>query len=186
MGSINIGNIVDIRPNSKGFESLSDHERPKVRATNPNIDHISDGLSRVSLPLARDDLATELLHMGQHSIHIRHHVSSINLHGYITSVSKGNMEHSPVLSKVDPLPAEHGIPGLLHSPVLGQVHQQPHHLLIDPVFAVVNQERSIYWCFKVDRERVEPVNDVDVVLVLVKVSLKVFPCLSIGKLLFSI
>jgi hypothetical protein len=75
-----------------------------------------------------------------HSPHLSHHVSAVHHQVRPGRHAQRHVQHGPVLGDVDVLAAEHGVPALGHSRLLGQRHQQPHRLVGDPVLGVVQVE----------------------------------------------
>jgi len=70
----------------KGF---SYHNGAKVRSTNTNVNDISNGLASVTLPFSTPHLLSELSHVSQNCIDIRHDVFAIDDHGLVAPVAKG-------------------------------------------------------------------------------------------------
>ena len=50
----------------------------EIRSTDSDVDDVGDGLSGVPLPVSGDQLFAELLHVGQHGVHLRGHVLAID------------------------------------------------------------------------------------------------------------
>ena len=51
-----------------------------------------------------------------------------------------DVQHRAILRDVDPLPPEHGFDALVQPALTGELHQQPHRLVGDPVLGVVEKQ----------------------------------------------
>lgn len=98
------------------FQGFSYHQRPQVRATNPNIDHISDSFSSVAFPFTTTDFLAEVFHFVQHFVYFWNNIFPIYKYWGIGTISQSNVKHSSVLSEVDLLSTEHSFSGTFHTP----------------------------------------------------------------------
>ena len=83
VGAVDVGDEVDLGPDGERLESLRDHERPEVGASNADVDNICDALAGETFPLAADDSPAEVLHVVQHSVDTGHHVVTADHDGSI-------------------------------------------------------------------------------------------------------
>jgi hypothetical protein len=92
------------------LESFADHYRTKVGTSDTDVDDIGDGLSGVTLPLARTDSIGELLHVVEDSFDL---VGSLFLDveglGVREDVTQSDVQDSSTFRGVDVFSSEHGI-----------------------------------------------------------------------------
>jgi hypothetical protein len=82
----------------------------------------------------------EVRHPVQHLVHLPHHVGAVHHQRRGPGHPQRHVQDGPVLRHIDVLAAEHGIPPFRHARLGGQLDQQPHRLVGDPVLRVVQVE----------------------------------------------
>mmetsp|Transcript_2103 Transcript_2103/g.4985 ORF Transcript_2103/g.4985 Transcript_2103/m.4985 type:complete len:470 (+) Transcript_2103:526-1935(+) len=122
-----------------GFQRLCHHHRPEVRPANPNVHHMGDGLAGVALALPRAYRIRERLHLGEHGVHVRHHVLAVDKDRAVGAVPQRHVQDRAVLGDVDGLAGKHRLTLLHHPGVLGEGAEELHRLGRDAVLAVVQQ-----------------------------------------------
>lgn len=141
MRAVDVGDKVELHALlAVGLESLADHDRAQVGATDTDVDDGVDRLAAVALPLAAPDLLGELLHVVEHAVDLLHYALPIHLHRVILGVPEGDMVHGSVLGEVDLLTLEHVISELLDVGLLGQLDQQWQSVLSEEVLAEVEED----------------------------------------------
>merc|ERR1719187_791659 len=113
VGAVDVGDKVDLGPDGERLESLRDHERPEVGASNADVDNVRDALAGETFPLAADDSPTEVLHVVQHSVDTGHHVLTADHDGSIRPVPESYMQDCPVFCEVNLLSGKHSVSRLL-------------------------------------------------------------------------
>ena len=83
-----------------------DHHGSQVRASDPDIDHIGKGLSRISLSLPADDRLAKDLHLLTYGFYFPHYIFSIKEDGIGGRCPEGRMQDGTVLGFVDPVPGK--------------------------------------------------------------------------------
>ena len=121
------------------LQRLVSHHRAKVRTANANVDHVTNALSRVSLPHAALDAIGKLRHLVQHSVDLGHHVLSIHDDARATRGAQSDVQHSAVLGDVDIVAAEHRVDPGAQARFNSQLHEQPKRLASDAVLRVVEE-----------------------------------------------
>lgn len=140
MGTIHVGDEMHGQAlMAIGAQGLADHQRPQIRATNPNVHHMADGLPGMAGPGPGAHLLRELPHLRKHCAHPGHDILPLDDRGAVAAVTQGRMQHGTALGGVDGFTGEHGVPPLGHPCGAGQVHEQLHGLLVHPVLGVVQQ-----------------------------------------------
>jgi len=118
-------------------ERLEGHHRAEVRAPDPDVDHVADALSRVSLPRAPADPVREVRHAVEHLVDGRHDVLSVDADRGGPGGAQRDVEDRAILRHVD-LPArEHGVDALAQARLGRQLDEVPHRLVGDAVLGVV-------------------------------------------------
>ena len=121
-------------------QRLVRHHRAQVRAADAHVDDVANPLAGVAPPLPGPDPVREVRHPVQHLVHLPHHVGAVHDQRCGPRHAQRHVQHGPVLGHVDVLAAEHGVPPLRHAGLAGQLDQQPHGLVGDPVLGVVQVE----------------------------------------------
>ena len=86
------------------------------------------------------DLATEFLHMIQYSKHLSHYIFSIGIDRLAGEITKGCMEHGPILRLIDFFAIEHGFNSFCKSGFAGQLNQHAHCFLSNDVFRIIEKQ----------------------------------------------
>ena len=127
------------RPVMEGRQRQRRHRRPEVRAADADIDDVGE-LAPCPAMRAGAHAVGEGSHAVEHIVHHRHDVLAFGLVNLIPPSAKRYMQHRPVLGDVDRLAGEHGVAALLHLGGLGQRQQAGHHLVVDQILGIVEQE----------------------------------------------
>ena len=140
MGAIDVGDKVHLQVILIGAQGFGDHHRTQIGTADTDVDHMLDGLAGITLPLARDDLGTEALHLLQYGLHFRHHILAIDQDFAVGAVTQGDVQHGTAFGLVDGFTVEHGVDGRAQIGLFGQIGQQLEGLFADDVLGVVDQD----------------------------------------------
>ncbi len=123
-----------------GAQGLADHDRAEVRAADADVDHVGDGPAGVARPLPVAHLLGEGAHPIEHGVHLGHDVLAVHLDGPPAAVAQGRVQHGAPLGGVDLLAGEHALAPALELALAGQLTEQRHRLVGDPVLGVIQQD----------------------------------------------
>ena len=126
----------------KRLQSLVDHNRTKVRATNTNTYNSLDRLARNALPLSRANSVTEGIHLVQSLVNIGDNILSVNNKraGLSRGTTKRCVENCSILSSINMLAGIHSVSTLFKFDLFCKVTQKVKRLLRGKVFGKINQE----------------------------------------------
>ncbi len=118
-------------------QRLVRHDRPEVGAADADIDDVLYRLAGKPLEFARTKAGGEVTHTREHGVDLRHDVLAVHHERGRGRQPQRGMQHGPVLRDVDVLAPEHRVPPFRHPDFLGQLDEQRHRLVGDPVLRVV-------------------------------------------------
>jgi len=110
-------------------ECFVSHDWSQIGTADAHIDYVSDGLSRVALPLATSDLDGELSHAIEYDVNFGHDVLAVDDDGCASRRPQSDMQNCPLVRDIDLLATEHRIDSVLKAAFLGQLNKEPHRLV---------------------------------------------------------
>lgn len=138
MRSIDVAHKVRLEiPLGVGLQSLSHHHRPKIGATNTDVDDGIDALAGIPSPCATSHIVGKLPNMGENSGNL---VRTRLAHILAGEVTQGSMQHGTVLACVDVLASEHRVPGALDTCFAHEGKELAEDTIIHEVLGVIEQE----------------------------------------------
>ena len=122
---------IDVRDESKRhaavaviFERLIRHHRPEVGAADADIDDVADAFAAVAFPLAASDALSEVGHLVEHGVDLRHDVHAIDDYGRAFWGAKGDMQDGAIFRRVDFLAPKHRLDLGAQSGLFGEFDEQ--------------------------------------------------------------
>jgi hypothetical protein len=141
VGGVHVGHEAERQvPPGVVAQRLVGHDRAKVRAADPDVDDVPDGLAGIALPLPGTDAVRESRHPVQHLVYLGHHVHPVDHQRTALRHPQRDVQDSPVLGHVDRFAAHHRVPAFRDAGLLGQLEEQAQGLIGDPVLGVVQVE----------------------------------------------
>jgi hypothetical protein len=97
----------------------------------------------VAAPGAAAHPLAEVAHAGEHAIDVRHDVPAPDQDRTVGAVAQSDVQHRPIFGRVDPVACEHPRAPGLEPGFAGQIQQQAHGFLGDPVLGVIEQQVTL-------------------------------------------
>ena len=94
------------------LESFISHDRPKVRASDADVDDVPNRFPCVAGPLIAPDAMAEVSHAIEDGVDIRNYIFSVDLDDGVSRGSEGGMKYRSILGDVDGIPSKHRINGI--------------------------------------------------------------------------
>ncbi len=121
-------------------QRLVSHHRAEVGAADADVDDVADRLAGVPGPLARAHPLAEVAHPVERLVHLLDHVDAVDDQRALARHPQRHVQHGAVLGDVDVLAGEHRFAALLDATLAGQLAEQDHRLVGDPVLREVEVE----------------------------------------------
>ena len=107
IGAVDVGHETEgHRPFAVELERFIRHHRSQVGPANADVDHVADGLPRMTLPVATANAVGERRHPVEHRVHIGNDVAPIDDDRGTARRAQRHMQHGAILGNVDPVAAE--------------------------------------------------------------------------------
>src|SRR6266851_1198913 len=152
---------INVRDKAKGnialaveFQRLIRHHRSKIRATNPNVDDVTNPLARVPLPRTAANTIGERGHLVQYSMHRWNNILTVNNDRLALRRSQRNVKHSTVLRDIDLFSTEHCVDTRPQPRIFRQLNQKLQRLIRDAVLRVVEKDPTCLNCESLAARRI--------------------------------
>ena len=119
------------------LERFVGHDRPEIRSTDTDIDHVADALAGLALPIAAAHAIGEVRHPVQNCMNVGDHVAAVAKNGCAARRAQRHMQDGAVLRDIDLLAAEHRVDAIAQPRLLRELQQQSQCLVGDPVLGIV-------------------------------------------------
>src|SRR5262249_38370936 len=137
---------VNVGDESKGYsalgvvlERLVCHDRAQVRSADPDIDYVTNAPAGVAAPLAAPNAIREIGHLVQDGMYFGNDVFTIDHYDRVSRGAQRDVEHGPIFSDVDLLPAEHSVDPGSETSLLSELNQQGERFAGDAVLGVIQE-----------------------------------------------
>ena len=127
------------RPVVERRQSQRRHRRTEVGAADADVDHVGE-LAALPGDGAGAHAVGEGRHAVEHLVDHRHDVLALRAVDRVGGGAQRHMQDRPILGDVDRLAGEHGVAALLDASRIRQRQQAGHHLVVDEVLGIVEQE----------------------------------------------
>ncbi len=125
-----------------GQQRFGNQLRAEERATDADVDHVSDRLLGVTTPQTVVDAANQIGDLVQHLVNFRHHVDAIDRQLVAHRAAQGGMQRRAAFGGVYDFAVEQRFDRAFQIDFIGQAHQQVAGLGVDQVLRIIEKQAA--------------------------------------------